>query len=555
MPRNVSSSAGHGPSAVHLVEEAVHLLRRAPVSTWAIYALGSCPWVLGLLFFWAHTTWFAPSSSTIAWSALGLALLFVGLKTMQAEFCGRLLAQRLGAPVPTWETKRLLRLASLQARLQCWGIVAVPISLVLSLPFGWAYAYFQTLSVLGAPARHTPITSEAFGEAQRWPGQNHLGLLYVSVLAFAGWVNLAATFYAVPWLANRLLGIENVFGLSGWGWFNTTFLMSVTALTWLCVDPLVKAFYVLRVFYGRSQRTAEDLRVDLLASSRKRRSQIAAALLVLLAFAVVPARLHAEAARVHAPEAVNPAALDHSLDRVLERRDFQWQMRPKPRADVDETKSDGPIMRFIRRGLRLTRDVFQSVMNSVGRFFRWVRDLFGDKDPESHSGKSTGVSTALLHTLLYALIAVAVILIIAAVIFLLPTRRGRGLQTMSAQPVLAKEPDLADENVEATHLPSDGWIALAREQMAKGEWRLALRALYLATLAQLAAEGLITLIKSKTNLDYERELRRRAPAHGKRIESFAVRRQEFESVWYGRGIAAEEAVRAWFDEFRGGLSP
>lgn len=70
----------------------------------------------------------------------------------------------------------------------------------------------------------------------------------------------------------------------------------------------------------------------------------------------------------------------------------------------------------------------------------------------------------------------------------------------------------------------EGWLGLAREQMAKGEWRLALRALYLANLARFAAEGWVTLVKSKTNLDYERELRRRAPANVSLMDRFATRR-------------------------------
>src|SRR5204863_6692298 len=104
----------------------------------------------------------------------------------------------------------------------------------------------------------------------------------------------------------------------------------------------------------------------------------------------------------------------------------------------------------------------------------------------------------------------------------------------SARPILAEQavadaaPDLTDENVQAAQLPADGWLALAREQAARGEWRLALRALYLATLARLAAEGLISLAKFKTNLDYEREVRRRALSREEITAAFARRRREFE---------------------------
>jgi hypothetical protein len=117
------------------------------------------------------------------------------------------------------------------------------------------------------------------------------------------------------------------------------------------------------------------------------------------------------------------------------------------------------------------------------------------------------------------------------------------------------QPDLRDERTHAAQMPADGWLALAREQMAKGEWRLALRALYLATLARHAADGLLTLAKFKTNLDYERELRRRAVLQPEVPVRFAAHRLNFETVWYGHTPASEALVRAWLDEFEGAALP
>ena len=73
------------PSAVELIEEAWHLVRCAPAGALAIYYAGSVPFVLGLLFFWAYATWFHPSGDVVAWGALGLVALFVGMKAAQAE--------------------------------------------------------------------------------------------------------------------------------------------------------------------------------------------------------------------------------------------------------------------------------------------------------------------------------------------------------------------------------------------------------------------------------------------------------------------------------------
>ncbi|MEY2881815.1 MAG: hypothetical protein RLZZ15_4195, partial [Verrucomicrobiota bacterium] len=71
------------PPAFALVEEAVHLLRGAAAGTWAVYFAGTVPFGLGVLFFWAHTTWFQPTAGDVAWGALGLAILFTLMKAGQ----------------------------------------------------------------------------------------------------------------------------------------------------------------------------------------------------------------------------------------------------------------------------------------------------------------------------------------------------------------------------------------------------------------------------------------------------------------------------------------
>src|SRR3954464_10676304 len=97
------------PSAFELVEEAVHLLRGAPAATLVIYYAGAVPFVLALLFYWAHATWFRPSGEQIAWASLALVGLFGAMKAAHSEFCARLLATRKGEVRPGWSTKRFGR--------------------------------------------------------------------------------------------------------------------------------------------------------------------------------------------------------------------------------------------------------------------------------------------------------------------------------------------------------------------------------------------------------------------------------------------------------------
>jgi len=304
---------------------------------------------------------------------------------------------------------------------------------------------------------------------------------------------------------------------------------------------------VLRVFHGRARSTGEDLLEEFAAAKTVRRVALAV-LALALCWPAAP-RLAAETIPPPAtPKRIDPAELDRAIDRVLAQRDFEWRLRPVRTPAQTEEEAAGPIARFFRTGVEIIREIGRSIGRGVGQAAEWLDGLFRSKDPSSRSrAGSTGLSWVLLRVMLYVLIAAAVVLIGVVAWLMWKQSRRSASPTVTARAVAA-EPDLNDENVQAAHLPADGWLALARERMAAGEWRLALRALYLATLAGLAADGLISLAKFKTNLDYERELRRRALTRNELVARFAARRRMFEDVWYGHAAPAEPAVRGWLTE-------
>lgn len=542
-----------GPSAIELIEEAVHLLRQTPPGTFLIYYGGSAPFALGLLFFWAKTTWFHPSEAAVAWSALGLVILFGAMKAVHAEFCANLLARRLGDAPPAKSLSRFLRLALAQWPLQAWAILVLPVAVVIGVPFGWAYAYFQSASVLG---EGESLAAEARTQAKLWPGQNHLGQLLLSAALVAVWLNVAAAFWMIPWLANRLLGVENLFGFSGWWIANTTFLASTAVIAWLAVDPLIKTFFTLRVFYGRARRNGEDLRVELQLAQRGRRSlHVAAVAILLLAVAWgFPNTLRA-AESVSPVRAVEPGRLNGAIDHVLAGSDFQWRLRPMPAADdVDAGKNDGPVKRFVRTALEALKgfsEWFLRLWRTIREWFSGVFPTRTANDPQS----GAMVAKATLEVVLWIFAVVVAGLLISVVVLSWRRRRLFKNPVLEARAVTAAVPDLQDESTQAAQLPPEGWLTLAREQLGRGEWRLAWRALYLATLARLATQGLVSLAKFKTNLDYERELRRRAVTRQDVIAWFSSRRGAYEAVWYGRALAEEQRAREWLEELERPTTP
>jgi len=185
-PLRVNRPAG-GPGAVGLIEEAVHLLRRAPPGTLAIYYAGAVPWTVGLLYFWAWAAWFAPDGPRLAWAAFGLTGLYGGLKLAQAELCARLLAFRLGRPPPTLTLGRLSGELAFQLRWQSWGLFLVALAAVLTVPLGWVYAFFQNLGVIGNVGPGSRPGAGGGAAAAPWGGEEHHRVRGVLGVVAGGW--------------------------------------------------------------------------------------------------------------------------------------------------------------------------------------------------------------------------------------------------------------------------------------------------------------------------------------------------------------------------------
>lgn len=538
--------AGNEPKAPHavtLVEEAVHLLRGVPIAWWALYAAGVLPWTAAVLWGWARITWFAPGDTERALLALGMVGLFFWLKGLQALSAARLLAWRAGREPAAWSWRAVLRVGLAQFRLQAWGLIVLPVAAAVVLPLGWVMAYYQSATVIG---EGNDLEAETRRRAADSPGQNHLGLVWIGLFAVVVWVNVASCAVMLPWLANRLLGVENLLPTRGVVWFNSTYLAVVTLLAWLAMDPLIKAFYVLRVFYGRARATGEDLRVELLAVKAAGRRRVAALVAVGLSVAAAmgpwASSLAAQEA-TPATRAMETQEFDTAIDEALHDRDFQWRLRPVPRERDEEA---GFVARFFQDGIealremvRTTRDWFQAVDRWLNRGGREATPVAVDADGDGAGGG--GWWKAILYLLLALLVG-----LFGWVVWLAIRRAGRSsVAEVAASPVAAAVPDLSDDRVHAAQLPVDGWLKLARERMLAGDWRLALRALYLARLARLGREGWLRLHKAKTNLDYERELVRRVGHRGHLVDGFRGARRTFEGVWYGREEARRETVEEW----------
>ena len=644
-----------GKGAFEVAEEAFHLLRQAPARVLACYAIGTVPFVLGLLYFWADLSRSAYAADHAVAAALGMAVLFVWMKAWQAAFASELRACITDSPPPVWTWRRALRVAALQAAVQPYGLAGIPAALGIILPFASVYAFFQNVTVFGdgGPAGLRETAARAWRQAVIWPTQNHiliwlvcpwllgLGLLVafggvwlamvvtpgLSEASGVGWFllglilafnltlpvaplgcvvagNVAAVLVGGPLLWQILTRQETVFALSGLhGVVNTTFLTTVFGLTYLLLDPLAKAVYVLRCFYGEATTTGEDLRAafresrlppaaglasargepDALAStmsaftclagratasSPRRDCSVSVAagpealalpdgprvhyalglaavsLVAWLAFfavidaigsePIVPVATAAQAAA----SSVTPARLDAALDDVLARPEYAWRM-PRDRAKAAEN-SPSLWGEFLRRMADRTLAALKSVFRFVRKIARWFRHFFPEREASEPGDLAWQTH---VQTFMFVLLALSAS-VLAVLVYRAWRRKRVPSRQVQAQPVVAAAALLNDE-VTADQLPSDEWMALARDLLAKGETRLALRAMFLGALAHLAHAERLTVARFKSNRDYRAELERKAHDLPDVLAAFGQNVRLVERVWYGVHTATTEQIEAF----------
>jgi Domain of unknown function (DUF4129) len=599
--------------SLDLLEEAVHLVRSASPAALAAYYAGAVPFVLGFLYFWADMSRSPFAERHLTESALGLAGLFLWLKFWQALFA-RSLRACLGSAVAPLTRGRCWRIFRSQAALQPTGLFLLPLGLAPLLPFPWLYAFYQNLTAMADDdsAQLRPLLKKAVRQAGLWPGQNWVLLMEIGAFGLFVFLNWCIVCYVLPGFFKMLLGIESMFTLSRLSLLNSTFFMVMLGLTYLCVDPVLKAVYTLRCFYGQSIESGGDLKAEL--SRLAARSTPAAA--IVLVFVLLsqpglaqtrvptPQSLHepsgeflltqtplskergnaprlssvhgpiascateaaahgrfeffgyqfwagapemslkgfkadhaivsraaptmqAEARQKRAAATISPTRLDQAIRETARKSKYAWRMPREPTAGMDLPQSN-ILERFIAR----VSDVVGGALRAVGRAIGWMlRKLFGGRRL-ARTGSSGYGWMVLLQVLLYVL-AAAVLVGLALLLFRLWRERHGPAARLASEPI-QPAPDLADENVGAEQLPEDGWTRLGRELLAKGEFRLALRAFYLSSLAHLAARNLVSLARYKSNRDYERELCRRGHAFPELLALFTDNLAAFEPVWYGR---------------------
>jgi hypothetical protein len=207
---------------------------------------------------------------------------------------------------------------------------------------------------------------------------------------------------------------------------------------------------------------------------------------------------------------------------ILSRPEFQV---PDPRDEKQDTEAGEPEMGPWARFLKWLAE--------------WLSTLFKRSDPEpgrmpNLGGGGQAVANVLVVVLIAGVVVVLVLQLLKALRKDAKDGEGAGLE-VSTQDAAS----LAADPTNALSRPPEGWAHLADELAARGEYREAVRSLYLALLSRLHRDGVIHYDTTLSNWDYLRQFKGRREW----LPSFRELTRRFDFAWYGNLPVGVEGYR------------
>jgi predicted membrane protein len=530
--------------AIQVLEDAVHLLRRTPFRTLAWHWAGSAPLAVAAAFFWNDIT--HPATSSHAADALVLALLLAWMNCCRAVFAAGLREGLAGALPGRWNGRRLWSLAASQVFLGATKLVALPIALLSVAPLASTVSFYRNAAALAGRDDLDPraLMAKALQLAGFRPRQSWTLLAFLTLLYPLALVNVVATLAMLPQLIRMLTGHESTISRSGiYFMANPTFWICALAISWMAFDPFVQAAHCVRCFQAESAGTGEDVKAGL-----RRLAMRTAAVGLLAALLCGPVELKAQLlwGQAFGPAAglrpgvarqpeerrlesrrqaqrpdptVSPDQLERGIRQAVQSPEYDWR-NPPP----DSGSREPWIVTATDRALLAVRSFLRAAGRLIGRFLRWVFQSGG-------SPSAAGVAPAISLPMSLWILTAAMLVVCGWLVMRFRASHRPTVAAMAGGPLAASPLDAEDVN--PLDLPEQGWIEMAESSLREGNWRLAMRAFYLASLSWLGRREFITIHPGKTNREYETELRRRTRAAPRMRELFAGNLAAYERCWYG----------------------
>lgn len=489
-------------TALDQLEEALGLLRRQSVSAWVLYLAGAVPFTLAVLKL-VHDMTSGYGAKQSVPDSFFCAAAFLWSNFWKARFSARLLVAIRGDNATPLNS--VFACAFVQGVLQTGKLFLLPFAAASVVPFPWVSTMFRAACTGSnrpdAGIRNTlrRAASQAAAESRK----NWAALLLCTAGALVVLLNVFTVVMLLPQLFRSFTGAETDW-TRGRFFIGQMFVVSI-AVTWLLLDPVLQAYSVVRSFYLQSKVDGRDLLARL--------SRLAAMSLLACILAGAPSQ-----AAPSEPNGITLQQVRQSIQQVTRKEQYRWLFREAHGKDDDWF------------GARILRDL-DAVGNTIEGWFhklaQWWDDLFGKR--QRHDQR-TGTEPSAPSGMTWLVGGISLLLLATTVFVILQRRRSQALSLTASASANAMDPKI--EEALASDRPHEEWLTMAHEYAARGEFRLAIRAMYLANLSYLGAQQWLGITKSKTNAMYERELRYRHRVD-ELCAAFARTNRQYERVWYG----------------------
>ena len=529
---------------------------------WRYYA-GAAPLVLCFIPIWVIDGQIRISDDALLLEAALLAAAYLLRARMVAGYVQRVRERAFGVPVP--KPEGVAARAAALGRLLAWKIMLSAAALATLPTVAAASWFYSACQFASLEAQEDASERHSFGGclalASQWFGGGLLLFLMLFPLWIAVWLNGLILALILPALLHSIFGVNTLLSTQ-MGVFSllqsSAFWLSLLAGAWLALDPVVKCTFIAVYQHLRSRREGDDLRgtlaclpreqqrkAELITSGKPAARAIIASLVALAAIqlgASQTARARAANVSVNsASVATNGSAyqarvqkLRQAVDEESQRAIYRWHdaEHPSPPTWLD----------------KLLSKIGHALERAWKAFWDFLRKLWPRRLTFSPEGKGGGWRLKDIRIWLALLLALT--LGVGASFFWL--RRRRQAAHLSVPVAIAPLPDLSNAAV-ASERSEEEWFALAERLEGEGEWKLALRAAYLALLSGLAQREWLTIRRDRTNREYLDEFTRRwrrrpqaaVEARLEIPEELRTSLRLFDRVWYGSHALTPAAVAAY----------
>ncbi len=526
-------------NAFDVIEEAILILRSIPSYWYLLYLIGTLPFIFGFVYYWTEMSRNVLTDNSIVSLSLLLAILFIWMRCWQSIFMRYIQAYVCGESVCNYSFHIIGRLIAAHIIFQPCSVILRLLSWILLFPFSWVYAFFQNVIVF-AGEEDNRLQSIYYGSLQQsilWQTQNIMFIIVSSVFRFIVFINILLCTITMAFLLKTLFGINTLFSSGLWYIGDTTFLVTILALTYLCSDPLVKTFYLLRCFYGTSINSGRDIKADLQGLIKEKNILLFCIIVFSICTFCLSQNSLFAAKQSNNPVVTKYIVSNQNLDKVirseLQHPKYKWKF-PKERSKSKDISRPKFILRIVDR---------------IGNKFRAIANRIRDfiKISPKPDAKETSVWFDTLTTGKTVVIILSGVVLVVLFTILAKYNFFRRIHEQKDLVNIIVPPDIKDESISADQLPDDEWVAMAKELLNKGEKTLAIRAYFLSTLSHLGQKRLITIELFKTNRDYLNEVVKKAHIFPMLSDPFSQNVKLFDSVWYGLHEVTNEILEKFIN--------